>query len=180
MAALPAYVVVGRIARPHGIRGELRLVPDTDFPERLARLGEAVLLKDGRPTPVRVASVRAHGKAMLIKLAGIDSVASAEQWRGADLAVPRGEAAALPQGRHYVFEIVGLRVITEGGQEVGTVREILRTGSNDVYVVQGPAPSGAGQRAGREYLVPAISSVVLSIEPAAGRMVIRPLAGLLD
>jgi len=129
------------------------------------------LLKDGRPTPVRVASVRAHGNAMLIKLAGIDSMATAEQWRGADLAVPRGQAAALPQGRHYVFEIVGLRVITEQGEEVGTVREILRTGSNDVYVVQG---------AGREYLVPAISSVVLSIEPAAGRMVIRPLAGLLD
>ena len=77
MAALPAYVVVGRIARPHGIRGELRLVPDTDFPERLAHLGEAVLLKDGRPTPVRVASVRAHGSAMLIKLAGIDSMATA-------------------------------------------------------------------------------------------------------
>src|SRR5437667_11252196 len=112
MAALPAYVVVGRIARPHGIRGELRLVPDTDFPERLARLGEAVLLKDGRPTPVRVASVRAHGNAMLIKLAGIDSVASGEQWRGADLAEARGAAAALPRGRHCALDGVGGRELT--------------------------------------------------------------------
>src|SRR5438445_11203359 len=146
MAALPAYVVVGRMARPHGVRGELRLVPDTDFPERLARLGEAVLLKDGRPTPVRVASVRAHGNAMLIKLAGIDSVPGAEQWRGADLAVPRGEAAALPQGRHYGFEIVGLRVITEGVQQVGTDSESVRTGSTDVYWVQRRVRAGAGPR----------------------------------
>lgn len=180
MAAAPPYVVVGRVVRPHGIHGELRLVPDTDFPDRLAHLEEAVLLKDGRPTPVRVASVRMHGTSVLIKLVGIDSMATAEVWRGAELAVPRVQAAALPQGRHYVFEVVGLRVVTEGGQEVGTVREILRTGSNDVYIVQGPAPSGAGRRGGREYLIPAISSVVLSIEPAAGRMVIRPLAGLLE
>ena len=171
MAADPAYVVVGRIVRPHGLRGELRMVPDTDFPERLARLSEAVLLKDGRPTPVRVASVRPRGTDVLIKLAGIDSMSSAEVWRGAELAVPRAQAAALPQGRHYVFEVVGLRVITESGREVGTVREIIRTGSNDVYIVQG---------GDREYLIPAISSVVLSIEPAAGRMVIRPFAGLLE
>src|SRR5947208_12618482 len=118
MAALPAYVVVGRIARPHGIRGELRLVPDTDFPERLAHLGEAVLLKDGRPTPVRVASVRAHGNAMLIKLAGIDSMATAEQWRGADLAVPRGQAAALSTCLTTYFEIVRLRVITEDSERL--------------------------------------------------------------
>ena len=171
MGADPAYVVVGRIARPHGIRGELRMVPDTDFPERLARLSEAVLLKDGQPTPVRVASVRPHGTDVLIKLAGIDSMSTAEVWRGAELAVPRAQAAVLPQGRHYVFEVVGLRVITEAGQEVGTVRDILRTGSNDVYIVQG---------GDREYLIPAISSVVLSIEPAAGRIVIRPFAGLLE
>jgi 16S rRNA processing protein RimM len=171
MAGDPAYVVVGRITRPHGIRGELRMVPDTDFPDRLASLSEAVLLKDGRPTPVRVASVRPHGTDVLIKLAGIDSITTAEVWRGAELAVPRAQAPQLPQGRHYVFEVVGLRVITEAGQEVGTVREVLRTGSNDVYIVRG---------GDREYLIPAISSVVLSIDPAAGRMVIRPLAGLLE
>lgn len=171
MVAPPAYVVVGRVARPHGLHGELRLVPDTDFPERLTDLDEAVLLKDGRPTPVRVASVRVHGSRMLIKLTGIDSMTAAERWRGAALAVPRVRAAVLPQGRHYIFEVVGLRVVTEDGRDVGTVREILRTGSNDVYVVRG---------AGREHLIPAISSVVLVIDPAAGRMVIRPLAGLLD
>src|SRR5947199_9431116 len=113
MAALPAYVVVGRIARPHGIRGELRLVPDTDFPERLAHLGEAVLLKDGRPTPVRVTSVRARGNAMLFKVAGIASLAAAERGRVADLAAPRGQAAALPQERRGAVESLGQSALTE-------------------------------------------------------------------
>src|SRR2546428_13630404 len=104
MAGDPAYVVVGHIARPHVIRGELRMVPDTDFPERLARLSEAVLLKDGRPTPGRVATVRPHGPDVLIKLAGIDSLSAAAIRPGAGLAVPRAQAAALPRGRPSVFE----------------------------------------------------------------------------
>src|SRR2546428_14111281 len=116
------------------------MVPDTDFPERLARLSEAVLLKDGRPTPVRVAAVRPHGTDVLIKLAGIDSMSAAEIWRGAELAVPRAQAAALPQGRHFVFEVVGLRVITEAGPGGGTGRENLRTRSQAGYICQGPDP----------------------------------------
>lgn len=171
MGADPAYVVVGRITRPHGIRGELRVVPDTDFPERLTSLAEVVLLKGGRPTPVRVVSVRPHGNNLLVKLVGVDSRVHAEAWRGAELAVPRGQVVSLPEGWHYVFEVIGLRVVTEAGEELGTVTEILRTGSNDVYVVQ---------REGREYLIPAISSVVLAVEPAAGRILIRPLPGLLE
>src|SRR5207245_8936447 len=120
--------------------------------------------------PGSIPALWPRGTDVRCKLAGIDSMSSADVWRGAELAVPRAQAAVLPQGRHYVFEVVGLRVITESGLEVGTVREIIRTGSNDVYIVQG---------GDREYLIPAISSVVLSIEPAAGRMVIRPFAGLL-
>src|SRR2546428_6546915 len=98
-------------------------------------------------------------------------MSAAEIWRGAELAVPRAQAADLPQGRHYVFEVVGLRVITEAGQEAGTVRAVLRTGSNDVDI---------GRGGDREHLIPAISSVVLSIDTAARRTLIRPLAGLLE
>lgn len=171
MNRAPPYVVVGRIAGPHGVRGLLRLAPDTDFPERLLGMREAVLIQGGRSTPVQLAAIRPHGAQWLVQIEGIDSREAAEAWRGAELGVPRKRAAALPPDRHYVFEVIGLRVETESGEALGTVIEILRTGSNDVYVVKTDA---------REILIPAISSVVLAIEPARGRIVIRPLPGMLD
>jgi 16S rRNA processing protein RimM len=149
----------------------MRVAPDTDFPERLAGLTEAVLLLAGQSTPVRVQRVRPHGHEFVVTLVGVESVEQARRWQGATLAVPRAQAAALPEGRHYVFDILGLRVQTEAGEDLGTIAQILRTGGNDVFVVRG---------ADREYLIPAISSVVLAIEPAAGRVIIRPLAGLLE
>jgi len=93
-----------------------------------------------------------------------------DPWRGAALAVPREMAAALPEGRYYIFDILGLTVETEAGEVLGTVDEVIRTPGNDVFVVRGA----------RELLVPAISSVVLRIEPAQHRMVIRPMPGMLE
>ncbi len=171
MTEPPAYVIIGRVGRPHGIRGAVHVVPDTDFPERLMSLTEVVLLKEGQPTLVRVQSIRPHRRGLVVTLAGIGSVDEARMWQGAALAIPRAQAAPLPNGRHYIFEVLGLRVQTETGEDLGIVAQILRTGGNDVYVVQG---------AGRDYLIPAISSVVVAIEPAAGRVIIRPLAGLLE
>lgn len=165
----PALIVVGRVARPHGVRGELRVVPDTDFPERLPALREVVLMKDQESVTARVRAVRPHGAAVLMALEGIDSADAAARWRGAMVAVPRDQAATLPPGRHYVADVIGLRVETEAGEVVGTVTEVIRTGSNDVYVVAGPDG---------EVLVPAISSVVAQVDVAAGRLIIRPMEGM--
>ena len=167
----PPYVIVGHVTRPHGLRGAVHVVPDTDFPERLMSLTEAVLLKEGQPTPVRVQGVRPHRRGLVMTLAGIESVDEARTWQGAALAIPRAQAAPLPQGRHYVFEVLGLRVQTEAGEDLGIIAQILRTGGNDVYVVRG---------VGRDYLIPAISSVVVAIDTTDGRVIIRPLAGLLE
>ncbi|HXF83021.1 MAG TPA: ribosome maturation factor RimM [bacterium] len=166
----PPLVVVGRVIRPHGVRGEMRVAPDTDFPERLTMLGQAVLIVEERTEPVRIEAVRRAGDAVLVKIAGIDTPEAAARWRGAALAVPRELAAPLPAGRHYVGEVLGLRVETEDGDALGTVAEILRTPAHDVYVVRGA----------REILIPAIASVVLRIDPAAGRIIVRLLPGLLE
>lgn len=164
-------VTVGRVARPHGVRGELRVVPDTDFPQRLLTLREAVLLKEEQATAVQIEAVRPHGSDFLVKIDGIKSVEQAQAWRGALVAVPRADTVPLPPGRYYVFDVLGLRVETESGRVLGTVSRILRTGGNDVYVVRG---------ASGEVLIPAVSSVVVSIDVAAGKMVIRPMEGLLE
>lgn len=168
--AAPERITVGRIVRAHGVRGDLHMAPDTDFPDRLPALREVVLVKAGRALAARVTSVRPHGGDVLLKVEGIDTPEAASAWRGAQVTIARAEAMPLDPGRHYVFEVLGLRVETEDGQPLGTVTEVLRTGSNDVYVVTGHQG---------EVLVPAISTVVVEVDVAGGRIVIRPMDGLL-
>ncbi len=146
------------------------MTPDTDFPDRVLQLHEALLIKEGTVTPVAVESVRPHKTQFLLKVRGVDSLDAATPWRGASLAVLPTQTAPLPRGQHFVFEILGLRVETEAGEVVGTVAEILRTGSNDVYVVR--------RAVGPDVLIPAIASVVTAIDVAGGRLLIRPLAGM--
>lgn len=166
----PAFVVVGRVVKPHGVRGELRVEPDTDFPERLSALREVTLLKNEASMTAAVRSIRPHGNSVLIILEGIDTIDAASRWRDAAVVVRREGAAPLESGRHYVFDVLGLRVETEDGRFLGRVAEVLRTGSNDVYVVKGE----------KEVLVPAISTVVLTIDVAGGRIIIRPMPGMLE
>src|SRR3990170_3462548 len=101
MTAPPALVVVGRVVRPHGLRGEMRVQPETDFPERLGMLGQAVLVTDERSEPVRIEAVRRAGEAVLVKLPGIDPPEPVHPCRAPPLAVPREMPAPLPEGRHY-------------------------------------------------------------------------------
>ncbi len=169
MSASPPYLIVGRITRSHGVRGEFVVTPDTDFPERIPSLRDALLIRDDAVTDVVVESVRPFGKQFLVKVQAVDSPEAAAAWRGASLAVRPEQAAPLPAGQHYIYEVLGLRVETEAGELVGTVVEIIRTGSNDVYVVRG---------ARGEVLVPAIASVVTAIDVASGKLLIRPLTGM--
>lgn len=164
------YLTVGVVTRPHGVRGEVRVRPDTDFPERLLALRKVTLACGDRRATYVVERMRPQGAMFLMKLAGVDTIDAAEALRGCALQVARADAAPLPPGRHYVDDVIGLRVVTTDGATLGTIEEVLRTGSNDVYVVRG------GER---EVLVPAIADVVREIDPAAGIAVVWLMPGLL-
>jgi 16S rRNA processing protein RimM len=164
------YLTVGLVTRPHGVRGEVRVAPDTDFPERLLALRRVYLSRDGRRTSHTVERVRPQGAAFLLKLASVDTADAAERLRGAALQIPRSEAAPLPEGQYYIGDVIGLRAETTDGERLGWVEEVLRTGSNDVYVVRG---------GGREVLVPAIADVVREIAPDRGVLVVWPMPGLI-
>lgn len=167
----PEFVIVGRIIKPHGIRGAFRVAPETDFPARLTRLRSAVLLLGDRVMPVELDEVRSLGKDALVHTREISSPDEAGKWRGGVLAVPRDEAVHLPEGQHYVFDVLGISVETDAGEPLGRVAEVLRTGGNDVYVVRDHD---------RELLVPAISSVVLRLDVLEGKMVVHLLPGMSD
>jgi len=162
------WLPLGVLTASWGLRGDLKLhlVADLDLARRIKRI---YVGRDRRPYDL--AGVNRRGKAYTVKLAGIDSVEAAETLRGAEIGLPRAEAPPLPQGHYFVDQLIGLRVVTSGGRDVGRVADVLATGANDVYVVRGD--SG-------EVLIPAIRDVVLEINPADGLIRIEPLPGLLD
>lgn len=159
-------IVIGEVARPHGLRGVVRVVAVTDFPDHLLTLEHAVLVCGRTATRVRVEHAQPDGRWVLMKFVGIDTLDAAERLRGATIEIPMGQAAPLPPGQFYLFEVIGLEVRTPEGQVIGRVVDVLRTGANDVYVVR------PGE--GPELLLPAVSSCIEKIDPAAGCLVARP------
>jgi 16S rRNA processing protein RimM len=161
-------IAIGRILAPHSGHGEVKVLPLTDFPERFAKLTRVFL---GDNEQCQVERTRWHKKCVLLKLAGCDDRTAAEQLRGRLLFLPEEELVLLPEGQYYVHQLIGMRVETVAGQLLGILSDVLHTGANDVYVVQGAK--------GQEILVPAQRNVVERIDLAARVMVVNPLPGLL-
>ncbi len=133
------YFRIGLILRPHGVRGEVKLLSLTDDPSRFKKLKEAYIERsEGEYTPVHVESARASAdNAAIAKLEGVDSVEQAEALRNAYLCVDRAHAVKLPEGTYFVRDIIGCRVVSSNGEELGVVEDVYETNANDVYVVRG-------------------------------------------
>jgi 16S rRNA processing protein RimM len=160
-------VVIGRIVAPFGIRGELKVTVQTDFPERFAA-GESVVLN--RPTgrvAYRIERSTPNKGGITLKLEGVKTREDAEELRDIDIIIDQSELRELESGRFYVFDIVGLKVVTDDGREQGTVTEVLHSGANDVYVTS------------TGLCIPALKTVVAEIDLKRGVMVIRAVPGLL-
>lgn len=156
-------LVVGVITAPHGVRGEVRVDPRSDVPDRF-RVG-AVLRCDG-VGPLRIASLRGTPTAPVLGFRGYTSRPAAEPLRGRSLRVSLSEARRATQGSYLWADLVGLRAETPDGAPLGVVRELIRAGEADVLVLARPE--------GGELLVPAIASVVRAVDLAAGRIVVAP------
>jgi 16S rRNA processing protein RimM len=166
-------VVIGEITRPHGLHGEMRVTPLTDHPERFEAVRDCVLWDQARDTrePCRITGARRQGTAVLLSLAGCETVEAAGALVGRLLALPEAEALPLPPGQFYPWQLEGCRVLTDDGREVGRVTRIEQSAAQDLWVVSDGT---------RECLIPAVAEIVLEVDVAAGRVVIRPPAGLLE
>jgi len=165
----PEWLVVGRIVAAFGTKGEIRVMPETNFPE--ARFSTGVrLFVEREAEAFAVEQVRWHKGQALLKLAGIDDRDRAEELHGRYLRVPGEDLASLDEGEYYLFQLVGLAVVSDMGEELGSITEVLQTGANDVYVV----PTAKG-----ELLLPATAEVVREVDLAAGRLVAHLLPGLM-
>ena len=159
-AAKKKRVTIGKVGAAHGIHGEMRIIPLTDFTERFASMKE-VMVGDEL---LHIESCKYHKQYVLLKFREYPIRENAMRLTGKLLTVDRSEAAPLAEGEYYTFDIIGLTVYDVKGKELGRVENVLRTGSNDVYQ--------ARRLDGGELLIPALKAVVKEIDIAGGRMVI--------
>lgn len=165
-------VAIGEICGTHGYRGEVKVIPLTDFPERFFKMTE-VWIETGRGLRLMdIENVRPHRQFLLIKFAGIESKEAAAVLARGVLMVREKDVCPLPEGTYYIYQLIGLEVWDEERGELGKLVDVITTGANDVYVVR-------GERYG-EILLPAIKEVVLNIDLAANTMRVRLMPGLVD
>lgn len=163
---------MGKVAATHGIKGELRIAAYSGRFESILTLTH-LLLKgpDDKMERFEVATSTVRGKKLVIALKDLDNINQVLHLVGREIYADRGELPELEEGEFYWCDLLGLKVVTDRGETLGTLTEIIATGSNDVYVVKNGI---------REYLVPALEDVVLNINLDDGIMVVSPPEGLLD
>jgi len=171
---LPArLLVIGQVLGPWGTDGQVKIQILTDFPQRFKVLREVSV--QGKRMAVERA--RLYRGIVVLKLAEVEDRQSADALRGQLVEIDEKEAYPLPEGHYYWHQVIGLEVWTTQGVLVGTIKEILRTGSNDVYVVRQGSPDFIGSS--KEILIPAIEEVVRSVDLQSGKMVIELIEGIL-
>jgi 16S rRNA processing protein RimM len=166
-------LLIGRVIRPHGLKGLLRIISYAESEESFLQAG-SVLLKSGSSgvSEFKVASVTARPKALLMGLEGIISMDAAEKYRGAEILIRKDALKKETDDEFFWFELIGLDVYLESGQFIGIIKEIINTGSNDIYVVKD---------GDKEHLIPAVHGVVLRIDPAEKKVLIADnIDGLLE
>ena len=172
MSSSKKMVVIGKIQATQGIRGQLRVIPFAGDASSISKL-ESVTLKS--PTGVMeefpVVSAKAHGKRVILTLKPFDNINQVLHLVGREIYADRGTLPELPSDEYYWSDLLGLQGVTEEGEALGELVDIIETGSNDVYVVK---------LNGREVLIPALEDVVLAVDLAAKSMTVSLPEGLLD
>lgn len=155
------FLTVGQIINTHGLQGELKVYPLTDDIRRFRKL-KKIYIDSVENT---VIWCKLQSDKVILKVEGIDSIEKAQQYKDKYIEIPREEAVPLSEGEHFIADIIGCKVLDENDRELGTVYDVIQTPSNDVYWVKGNT----------EVLVPALKTIVSSIDVTEGIIIIKPL-----
>lgn len=165
----PRFLVIGQVGKPHGVRGDVRVIPHTDVPERFTWLDEIHIGEINSP-PVAIEYARFHKDWVLLKLAGYDDRDAAQNLRGKLLLIKEEQAIPLEDNEYFLYQLVGLAVVSEDGENLGELVEVIETGANNVFVVHGQYG---------EILIPDTREVVREIDFDRGQITVYLLPGLL-
>lgn len=170
------YYRIGRIVNTFGIRGQLKVIADTDFAEERFSSGQKlVILKDDAfVKEVVVANAQLHKGTYLVSFEEYNNINQVEAFKGCWLVISADDQQELPEDEFYHHQIIGLKVLTTEGKHLGTIKEILQLGSNDVWVVKRPEAKK------KDALIPYISQVVQQVNLEKGEVLIELMEGLID
>lgn len=163
---------VGVISSTHGVRGEVKVYPTTDDINRFKKLKNVILDTGREHLELEISGVKFFKNQVILKFKGIDNINDIEKYKGKDLLIHREQAVALGEHENYVADLIDLLVVTDTGEELGILEEVMETGANDVYVVR--------TKEGREVLLPAIRSCILDVDLENEVMTVHMMPGLLD
>ncbi len=155
-------ISIGQITKPHGVRGEVKVLSLTDSLERFRELDKVLI--DGKE--VAITSVKLQSDRAILKLEGIDSMDQADEYRNKYLEVKREDAMELDEDSYYIADLLDCVVYDTDGEELGKVYQVIETGSNDVYWVKGEGK--------KDVLVPALKTIVEEVDIENGKIVIKP------
>lgn len=167
------YIEVGKIVNTHGVKGELKIIPTTDDPKRFELLEEIFVNTKEGPISYKVDNVRYLKNFVLLKLKGIDDMTQAERLKTCVLKIPRDLALPLGENEYYIGDLYNMKVLTDDGEDLGEIIDILFTGSNDVYIVKNKANPNS-----KEILIPAIKQCILNVDIKENTMIVHLLEGL--
>ncbi|MGN0183460.1 MAG: ribosome maturation factor RimM [Candidatus Ornithomonoglobus sp.] len=163
---------IGKIVNTHGLRGEVKVVPWMDYPEDFEEL-ESIFIKTRKEMkPVEIENVRYQKNNLIVKFKGFDDINEIEQYKNCILYADREELGELPEGVHYIVDLIGLDVVNEEGEKLGVLSDVFNTGANDVYDVK--------REGKRNLLLPVIDEVVKNIDVEGGKITVHVMEGLDD
>lgn len=163
------YVAVGRIGRPHGVSGEVRVDPGASAKVNFGRYARFFVGRDDEPRPAAVETIRPHGRATLFKFCGIDGPEAARALTGSILYVERAEMPPLAEDEYYHADLLGCAVVGEGGEALGVVDDVFSTAAHDVLVIASARGS---------WLMPVLGATVLEVDAESGVIRVRVPEGL--
>ncbi len=166
------YLRVGVISSTHGIKGEVKVFPTTDDPERFRALRQVILDTGKEYRKLTITGVKFFKNQVILKFKGYDNINEIEKYKGKDLLVSREDAVPLGENENFIVDLIDMEVLTDAGEKLGVLTDVLKTGANDVYVVENAE--------GKELLLPAIPDCILEVNVEEKRMLVHVLEGLLD